>query len=142
MKNIILSASILLAGFTAGAQNGLKTHLPAAVAANIAGANVTVFHDQSILVRYTQDAVSYKIYYSKEGVWQNTIASYGEAFLPAPVRNLVKSNWHGWNISFIDEWQSPGADPLYRVQLTRDRRLTIIDVTGDTMTTEKELSSL
>ena len=140
MKNIILCATILLAGYTAGAQNRLTADLPATTA--IAGANVTVLKDQTILIRYIRDDISYKAFYDKNGAWLHTVASYGEASLPESVRHLVKTSRHGWNIIYVDEIQTPGAAPVYRVQVRHDSRLDILSVSGDEVVTEQELSSL
>jgi hypothetical protein len=140
MKNIILCATILLAGFASGAQNSLTSNLPATSA--IAGANVTILKDQTILVRYVQNDIAYKAFYDKNGAWLHTVASYGETSLPESTRRLVKRSWHGWNITYVDEVQSPGEVTVYRVQVKHDKRLVILRVAGDEIVTEKELSSL
>jgi hypothetical protein len=142
MKNIVISAAIMLTGMTAAnAQNSLASHLPATAAATVAGANVTVLKDQTLLVRYTQNGVSYKAFYDKNGIWLQSVASYGEALLPVSVRRLVQSGWHGWNIAYVDEVQTPGALPVYHIQVKHDNRLTILRVSDDEMETERELFS-
>jgi hypothetical protein len=140
MKNIILSASILLTGITVTAQSSLISNLP--VTAAITGANTTVLKDKSIVVRYTNSDIYYKAFYDKNGVWLHTVASYEEGSLPEAVRRLVKSSWHGWKISFVDEIQTPGLEPVYQIQVKRDSKLVILRVSDGEMETLQEFTSL
>ncbi|HVS96061.1 MAG TPA: hypothetical protein VHE54_06225 [Puia sp.] len=140
MKNILICASILLMTTSAIAQNTLTSHLPPTTAALIAGATVSVLNDQTILVRYSEKGVAYKSFYSKDGAWLHTVASYEQALLPAPVKHVVNSAWRGWDILYVDEVRTPGVDPVYQIQLRRAGNLTIVRVSGEAIETERQLS--
>jgi len=137
MKNLIICVAILLAGLGAGAQNSLVTHIAATCPPS--GADVTELSDHSILIRYTQNDIRYRAFYDKNGTWLHTVASYGGTSLPASVRGLIKTSWYNWNITYVDEVQTPGLSPVYRVQLKRNGRLVILRVSDEEMATEEEL---
>jgi len=140
MKNLFVCASILLFTTTAIAQNTLTSHMPPSPAAFVSGATVSVLSDQTIVVHYTEEGVNYKAFYSKDGAWLHTVASYEEPSLPASVKHMVNGAWRGWNIVYVDEVRTPGTDPVYRIQLRRADNLTIIRISGDVMETEQKLT--
>jgi hypothetical protein len=142
MKQVIFSIMILLIGVIAANAQNRATYSLLPAATRMAGANVTILKDKEIVVRFAEKGISYKIFYDRSGAWQHTVSSYGEEGLPAAVRDQVKSVYHQWNISFVDEVDGPESDPVYRIQLHRDNRLLIVKLSGDQMETEKELISL
>jgi hypothetical protein len=89
--------------------------------------------DKSILFRFYSNGKLYKAFFSKSGVWLHTVCSYEEAGLPREVRSLVKRTYYDLAITFVDEVETPGADPVYRVQLQDDKKIVIVKVCGDEM---------
>jgi hypothetical protein len=55
------------------------------------------------LVSFTRDEKQTKVVYGAHGNWEFTIDYYGEAKLPADVRNEVKSTYFDYTISGVDE---------------------------------------
>jgi hypothetical protein len=139
MKNIIISAAFLLVVMaTASGQTGLMaTSLTNAVMSG-SGAERSVLKDRTILFAWNEDGAHYKAFFTRGGVWLNTVISYEEGGLPATVKDLIRSRYADLRISFVDEVQTPGQEPVYRVQLQDEKRLVIVKVAGEEMEKEAE----
>jgi len=94
--------------------------------------------DKSILIRFYNNGKLYKAFFSNSGVWLHTVCSYEEPYLPSAVRDLVKRTYSNLKITFVDEVQTPGMEPVYRVQLQDDKKIVIVKVSGDEMEVDQE----
>jgi|GEM_PF-1137486 len=94
--------------------------------------------DKSILIRFYNNGKLYKAFFTNSGVWMHTVCSYEEPYLPSSVRNLVKGTYTNLKITFVDEIQTPGLEPVYRVQLQDDKKIVIVKVCGDEMEVDQK----
>ena len=97
-----------------------------------------ILKDQSILIRFQSNGKLYKAFFNNSGVWMHTVCSYEEPYLPSAVRDLVKRTYSNLKITFVDEIQTPGLEPVYRVQLQDDKKIVIVKVCGDEMEVDQE----
>jgi hypothetical protein len=135
-KIIIISAAVLLV-MGANAQTGLLTYTHAAM---VAGSFPTRLSDNSILLRFSDKGVAFKVFYSPAGEWQHTVLSYDKAsLLPAAVSASITSAYPELTVTYVDEVQSPDDSPVYRIQLQDDKRLVIVKVKEGEMQTEAAL---
>jgi hypothetical protein len=89
--------------------------------------------DKSIVFRFYSNGKLYMAFFSKNGGWLHTVCSYEEPYLPSAVRNLVKGGYPGLKITYVDEVQTPGLEPVYRVQMQDEKKIVIVKVSGEEM---------
>jgi hypothetical protein len=94
--------------------------------------------DKSILVRFSSNGKLFMAFFTNSGVWLHTVCSYEEPYLPSAVRNLVKRGYPGLKITYVDEVQTPGLEPVYRVQMQDEKKIVIVKVSGDEMEVDQE----
>jgi len=102
----------------------------------------SILTDKSVKFEFADRGMKTRVFYTAGGVWLYTVVSYEEGFLSKDVRDVVKRAYYDMAITYVDEVRSPGADPVYRVQLQNSDRLVIVKVRGDEMEVERELFKL
>jgi hypothetical protein len=137
MKKIIIVFAAVVLVTTANAQTGVSTYTHAAMAT---GAFPTRLSDNSILLRFSDKGIAFKVFYSPSGEWMHSVLSYDKsALLPADVRASITKAFPGLAVSYVDEVQRPDESPVYRIQLQDDKRLVIVKVQEGEMETETAL---
>lgn len=59
--------------------------------------------DRGYVAEYTTGPVKARFVYNQKGDWAYSILSYGEKELPYNVRNLVRSNYYDFGITWVKE---------------------------------------
>ena len=137
MKKILIIFAAVILVTAANAQTGLLTYTHAAIAA---GSFPTRLSDNTILLRFSDKGVAFKVFYSPSGEWLHTVASYDNgALLPAEVAAPVTKAYPGLHVSYVDEVQSPDESTVYRIQLQDEKRLIIVNVQDGVLQTDKQL---
>jgi hypothetical protein len=137
MKKIIIVFAAVVLVMTAHAQTGVSTYTHAAIGS---GAFPTRLSDNSILLRFSDKGIVFKVFYSPSGEWLHTVASYDKgALLPADVRASITKAFPALAVSYVDEVQNPDEPPVYRIQLQDDKQLVIVKVKEGEMETEAAL---
>jgi hypothetical protein len=137
MKKIIIVFAAVVLVTTANAQTRVSTYTHAAMAT---GAFPTRLSDSSILLRFSDKGIAFKVFYSPSGEWLHTVLSYDKrTLLPAEVQASITRAYPELNVSYVDEVQRPDESPVYRIQLQDDKRLVIVKVQEGEMETETAL---
>ncbi len=84
--------------------------------------------------------INNRAYYDKSGSWQYTIAGYGEDKLPKEIRNMVKSIYYDYSITFVNEINMTKGEPVYLVQLQDETSMKTVRVSNDEIDVLEELS--
>src|SRR5215467_12093794 len=82
--------------------------------------------------RFNTNDVVIRSYYNSQGNWQYSISGYGESKLKSTIRNLVKSVYYDFDITYVQEIDRVG-DPnkIYLVQIQDRKYLKTLRVVQD-----------
>ena len=61
--------------------------------------------DKTIMASFEKDGIHNRVIYYKNGRWLHTILSYDPSRLPEPVREIIKSNFRNYDITWVTEVQ-------------------------------------
>ena len=61
--------------------------------------------DKTIMATFEKDGVQNRVIYYKNGRWLHTILSYEPSRLPEPVREIIRSNFRNYDITWVTEIQ-------------------------------------
>ena len=99
----------------------------------------TNLNEKGFVCRFYLDDVLYRACYTNNGTWKYSIASYEENKLPKPVRNMVKSVYYDFDISYVNEISSPLKETVYLIQIQDQKTLNMLRVSDGEMELIQEL---
>jgi hypothetical protein len=85
------------------------------------------------IAMFILDDINYRVDYDKKGNWLHTIRTYNENKLPPDVRHLVKSSYYDYNISLVQEIETPREPFTYVVHLDGKTKLINLRVSNGEM---------
>ena len=73
------------------------------------GQSDEVWHNvtDGFIAHFTSGDINYRVDYDKKGNWLHTIRTYDESKLPRDVRHMVKSIYYDFDITQVQEIESP-----------------------------------
>lgn len=80
---------------------------------------------------FYQGNIVNRVFYDQNGYWQHTLVSFPPSDLPKNVKKIVTENFAGYNISYVNEIQSPSVESIYMINIENSDDIKVIRVTGE-----------
>ncbi len=89
---------------------------------------------------FTLDDVRNSIFYSKNGSWLGSLKSYNENKLDQDIRDIVKSKYYDYKITYVNEAETQQSDgmPTYVINLQGEHNIKIVRVNNGEMSLYQE----
>ena len=100
---------------------------------NANGAEWMVLKDKSVMCRFHMDDVLYRAFYTPGGLWLQTASGYGPDKLDGTVKEMIKSSYRDYTISYVDQLDLPMNKTIYLVEVQDEKSIKKIRVADDEM---------
>lgn len=93
-----------------------------------------------IMCRFVVDDIVNRAFYDNKGNWQYTVAGYAEDKLPGEIKDMVKSVYYDYAITYVNEIDLPKNEKAYFVQVQNNARIKILRINAGEMELFQEFS--
>src|SRR5450432_1052748 len=95
--------------------------------------------DKGIYCVFQQGNTHNRVFYSKSGYWEYTLMSYPPSGLRKDVKDLIKENFKGYHISYINEVRSDSDEPVYIINIENGDFIKVIREKGENIEIQDSL---
>lgn len=86
--------------------------------------------NDGIIVCFTQDGIQKRADYTRKGIWLHSLRSYPAKFLPEGIKTNVKYAFIDFNITWVNEIQTPN-EIIYRIIIEDANHIKVIRICND-----------
>lgn len=87
--------------------------------------------EKNLYCTFLQGNIRNRVFYDQHGNWQYTMLSYPPSVLTKSVKELISENFHGYQISFVNEIRADNQDPTYVINVENEDHIKVVYVSGD-----------
>lgn len=138
----LLSGSVLLNVGRVGYVNSKAVRDFSNTYKGISDAQWSSLKQGGFMCQFTDEMVVTRVFYNKNGNWLYTISGYGGDKLAKDKRDIVRSIYYDYDITYVNEIDLPGIKKVYLIQVQDEKRLQIVRMCNDEMETIQELEKL
>ncbi|HZK63072.1 MAG TPA: hypothetical protein VFC34_02945 [Puia sp.] len=100
---------------------------------NTNGVEWMVLKDKSLVCRFYMNNILYRAFYSRNGSWLQTASGYEADKLDRTVKEMVRSSYQNYAISYINQIDLPANRIIYLVEVQDNKSIKKIRVADDEM---------
>ena len=87
--------------------------------------------ENNLYCTFRQGNIRNRVFYDQNGNWQYTLLSYPPSDLAKSVKALISENFHGYQISFVNEIRTGDHDTTYVISIENEDHIKVVHVSGD-----------
>lgn len=97
------------------------------------GAEWMVLKDKGLVCRFYMNNILYRAFYGRNGDWLQTTSGYEADKLDGTVKEMVRSTYRDYAISYVNQIDLPANRIIYLVEVQDSKSIKKIRVAGDEM---------
>jgi hypothetical protein len=100
---------------------------------NANGAEWMLLKDKSLVCRFYMNDVLYRAFYGPNGAWLQTVSGYEADKLDGTVKEMVRSSYRDYAISYVNQIDLPANRIIYLVEVQDNKSIRKIRIADDEM---------
>lgn len=100
---------------------------------NANGAEWMVLKDKNLVCRFYMNNILYRAFYGRNGAWLQTVSGYEADKLDGTVKEMVRSTYRDYDISYVNQIDLPANRIIYLVEVQDNKSIKKIRVADDEM---------
>ena len=94
------------------------------------------------ICRFTEDLITHRAFYDAKGYWICTITGFGGENLSHEIRNIVKSTYFNYGISYVNQIDLPVGKKVYLIQIEDEKNIKTVRVSDEEIKVVEEIEKI
>ena len=95
--------------------------------------------DNSIYCIFQKDNTVDRVFYDGQGYWRYTLVSYDPSMLDDHLKEMIRNQFEGYHISYVNEVRSEYEEPVYMINIENAGRIKVIKIVNDEIEVNQDL---